>query len=47
VHGLAITDPATLESEINNIVGVVTNGIFAAQAADLVLVAGAGGITRR
>jgi ribose 5-phosphate isomerase A len=47
VHGLAITDAASLEAEINNIVGVVTNGIFAAQAADLVLVAGAGGVERR
>ena len=46
VYGLAISDAAALETTINNVVGVVTNGIFAAQAADLVLVAGAGGVSR-
>ena len=46
VHELAITDPADLETKINNIAGVVTNGIFAAQAADLVLVATANGVER-
>jgi len=37
VHGLRITDPAGLESEINHITGVVTNGIFARRPADLLL----------
>ena len=46
VHELAITDPADLEARINNIVGVVTNGIFAAQAADVVLIAGPAGVRR-
>jgi ribose 5-phosphate isomerase A len=46
VRGLDFTDPLELERRINNIVGVVCNGIFAAQAADVVLVAGAGGIRR-
>ncbi len=46
VHELRITDPAALEAEINNLAGVVTNGIFAAQAADLVLVATPGGVER-
>jgi ribose 5-phosphate isomerase A len=46
VHELAITDPAGLEAQINNLAGVVTNGIFAAQAADLVLVATPGGVER-
>lgn len=46
VHELMITDPAELESHLNNIAGVVTNGIFAAQAADLVLVATAAGVER-
>ncbi|MGD8418602.1 MAG: ribose-5-phosphate isomerase RpiA [Pseudomonadales bacterium] len=46
VHGLVITDPAALEARINNMVGVVTNGIFAAQAAHVVLVAGADGVRR-
>ena len=46
VHGLTITDPAGLESTINDLAGVVTNGIFAAQAADLVLVATPNGVER-
>jgi len=46
VHDLAITDPAALEAEINNLAGVVTNGIFAAQAAHLVLVATPNGVER-
>ena len=46
VHELTITDPVDLEATINNLVGVVSNGIFAAQAADLVLVASPAGIRR-
>ncbi len=46
VHELKITHPADLEARINNIVGVVTNGIFAAQAAHVVLVAGQSGVRR-
>lgn len=38
VRGLRIVDPVTLESEINNIVGVVSNGLFARRAADVLLV---------
>jgi len=38
VHGLSISEPEVLEQQINNLVGVVTNGIFARRAADLVLV---------
>jgi ribose 5-phosphate isomerase A len=37
VHGLRIADPLALESEINQIVGVVTVGLFAARRADVVL----------
>lgn len=37
VHGLHITDPIALENRINQIVGVVTNGLFAARGADLLL----------
>lgn len=44
VHELTITDPAALEQTINNMVGVVCNGIFAAQAAGVVLVSSAGGV---
>lgn len=46
VHELSIEEPGKLESHINNIVGTVCNGIFAAQAADLVFVAGAEGVRR-
>jgi ribose 5-phosphate isomerase A len=38
VHGLSITDPANLESEWNQITGVVTVGLFAQRPADVVLV---------
>lgn len=38
VHGLQITDPVQLESEWNQIVGVVTVGVFAQRSADVVLV---------
>lgn len=44
VHGLDLSDPPVVEQRINNIVGAVCNGIFAAQAADVVIVAGANGI---
>ncbi len=43
VHDLAITEPVKLEQQINNIVGVVTNGIFAHRGADMVLVGSASG----
>lgn len=39
VHGLAITDPPSLESRINDIVGVVSVGVFAERPADVLLVA--------
>jgi ribose 5-phosphate isomerase A len=38
VHGWQITDPVTLESELNQIPGVVTVGLFARRPADIVLV---------
>ncbi len=37
VHDLKIADPVRLESDINQIVGVVTNGLFARRGADVVL----------
>lgn len=40
VHGLKITDPVALERDINQIVGVVSVGLFAARAADEVIVDG-------
>jgi ribose 5-phosphate isomerase A len=44
VHNLQITDPVLLESQINAIVGVVTNGLFAARSADLLLLGTAEGV---
>jgi ribose 5-phosphate isomerase A len=38
VHGWQITDPVTLEAELNQIPGVVTVGLFARRPADVVLV---------
>ena len=37
VHNLQITDPVSLEEQINNITGVVTVGIFARRPADVLL----------
>lgn len=37
VHDLNITDPARLEAQINQIAGVVTNGLFARRGADVLL----------
>ncbi|AXR07459.1 ribose-5-phosphate isomerase RpiA [Salinimonas sediminis] len=39
VHNLTILNPRELETSINNIAGVVTNGIFALRGADVVLCA--------
>ena len=44
VHHLAITDPVTLESALDHIAGVVTNGIFARRGADVLLVGRDGGV---
>jgi ribose 5-phosphate isomerase A len=38
VHGLRIVDPPALETELNQIAGVVTVGLFAHRPADIVLV---------
>ncbi|OJH06604.1 MAG: ribose 5-phosphate isomerase [Alcanivorax borkumensis] len=38
VHNLDISNPIELETTLNNIVGVVTNGLFAKRPADIVLV---------
>ena len=38
VHNFAILNPVEMEKELNNIAGVVTNGIFALRAADVVIV---------
>ena len=44
VHGLSITDPVATESRINQVVGVVTNGLFAARGADVLLLGAADGV---
>ncbi len=44
VAGLAIPDPAALEATINNVVGVVANGLFARRGADVLLLAGTDGV---
>ena len=38
VHNLTILNPVELEKQLNGIVGVVTNGLFADRGADVVLV---------
>jgi ribose 5-phosphate isomerase A len=45
-HGLTLLDPAKTEAELNNVAGVVTNGIFARRPADVLLLAqGSGNIS--
>jgi ribose 5-phosphate isomerase A len=44
VYNFKILDPSALEKELNNIAGVVTNGIFAARPADVVLLATTQGV---
>lgn len=38
VHGMEIMEPVKLERQLNDIVGVVTNGMFAMRPADVLLV---------
>lgn len=45
IYNLSITDPVSLEAALNNIVGVVTNGLFAARPADVLLLGTATGVT--
>jgi ribose 5-phosphate isomerase A len=42
VHGLRLDDPLAFESELNQIAGVVTVGLFARRRADVLIVAGDG-----
>ncbi|RUO57941.1 ribose-5-phosphate isomerase RpiA [Pseudidiomarina insulisalsae] len=44
IHNLDIVDPIHLEQQLNNIVGVVTNGLFAQRGADIAIIAGDAGI---
>jgi ribose 5-phosphate isomerase A len=45
VHDLKIDNPVELERKINQIAGVVTNGIFAQRGADVLLLGGEQGVT--
>ena len=44
LYNLRIADPVGLEARINDIVGVVTNGLFARRKADIVLLGGPAGV---
>ena len=44
VSGLSISDPATFESTLNQIVGTVTNGLFARRGADVLLLGTTNGV---
>lgn len=44
VHDFHLTDPVSVERELNNIPGVVTVGLFALRPANVVLVGGAKGV---
>jgi ribose 5-phosphate isomerase A len=43
-YGLTLLDPPKTEAELNNLAGVVTNGIFARRAADVLLLAEPSGV---
>ena len=44
VHNMSIIDPVKLESELNDVVGVVTNGLFAHRGANVVVMGTPDGI---
>jgi ribose 5-phosphate isomerase A len=46
VHNLRIMEPAKLEQELNNIPGVVTNGLFALRPADVLLLGSEDGVKK-
>jgi ribose 5-phosphate isomerase A len=46
VHGMQIEDAPGLETALDGVVGVVTNGLFARRPADLLLVGGEQGVER-
>ena len=45
VHNMDISQPIRVEEQLNNIVGVVTNGLFARRRADLLLLGTKDGVT--
>lgn len=46
VHDMKIDKPIELERQLNQLAGVVTNGLFAARPADVLLLGGANGVTK-
>ncbi len=46
-YGLNIVDPPALEAALNNVAGVVTNGVFARRPADVLLLASPDGVQTR
>jgi ribose 5-phosphate isomerase A len=46
VHNLQIMEPVKLETELNKIVGVVTNGLFAVRPADVLLLGSDQGVKK-
>lgn len=46
VHNLKIANPVELETKLNQIAGVVTNGLFAQRGADVLLLGGENGVTK-
>lgn len=44
IYNMSITDPRKLESDLNQIVGVVTNGLFAQRPADVLLLSKQSGV---
>ncbi len=44
LHGLEVEEPKELETRINNIVGVVTNGLFARRGANVILMGTPNGV---
>src|SRR5690554_3192778 len=47
IHNMQITDPRGLEEQLNAIVGVVCNGLFAARPADILLLGTKNGVIRQ
>ncbi len=45
VYGLTIAEPCALESELDHVAGIVSNGLFARRGADVLLLAGADGVS--
>lgn len=46
IHDMSIVDPRALETQLNNLTGVVTNGLFALKPADVLLLGTQDGIKK-